>query len=190
MGEPLIIVASLRSAARILEIIKDPELLEWEESIEHLNVLAKWLPKKGFKILPKILDMSYRPGTIGDEADKLITKIRGCYLGTPGGLESTIPVWDSVILEQQQLREELKRILKEEILDISFEEELAKEFEKIFGEALRKADERNLKDDNENLKELAKVLMRLAKCIDQIKKGKEEGKIPFIRFEFYIVMPS
>jgi len=190
MGEPLVIIASLRSAARILKIIKDPELLEWEESIEHLDVLAKWLPKKGFKILPKFFDKSYRPGTLGDEADKLIIKIRGCYLGSPGGLESTIPVWDSVILEQPQLREELNRILKEEVLDISFEEELTKEFEEIFGEALHKADERNLKDDNENLKELARILMRLAECIDQIKKEKEEGHIPFIHFEFYIVVPS
>jgi len=35
--------------------------------------MAKWLPKKGFKILPKFLDKDYRPGAVGDEDDGLIT---------------------------------------------------------------------------------------------------------------------
>lgn len=40
-----------------------------------MDVLARWLPKKGFKILPKFFDTGYRPGRIGDEGDKLITSV-------------------------------------------------------------------------------------------------------------------
>jgi len=71
MGEGLVIKATITSAKEILRVIKDPELLYWEERGHHLDVLAKWLPDRGFKILPKFFDKDYKLGTVDDEADKL-----------------------------------------------------------------------------------------------------------------------
>jgi len=72
---PLLYILKYRQsdAKDILEVIKDPDILFREECGHHLDVMAKWLPKKGFKILPKFSDKGYRPGAVGDEADGLIT---------------------------------------------------------------------------------------------------------------------
>lgn len=182
MGEYLVIFAELRDAAVMLKMLGDPDILKWEESPSHLDFLTKWLHKKGFKILPKFFDDNYKPGTVGDEADKLITSVKGCYLGTPGGREDPKPVWDSVILEKPEMREELKRILDENVLDINFKKEVAKELKDIFGETQYKTNDETLKADNENLKRLARILMKLVECID---KAKEARGYP-IFFEFYI----
>jgi len=46
MGEYLVIFAELSDAADMLKMLVDPDLLKWEESPSHLDVLAKWFPKK------------------------------------------------------------------------------------------------------------------------------------------------
>jgi hypothetical protein len=72
MGEGLVIRTSIASAKEILKVIKDPKLLFWEDGGHHLDVMAKWLPKKGFKILPKFFDKNYVPGAVGDDGDNFI----------------------------------------------------------------------------------------------------------------------
>jgi hypothetical protein len=183
MGEILVIRADIDSASEILKVIKDPHLLYWEESPHHLDVLAKWLPKKGFKILPKIFDEDYKPGTVGDEGDKLIVEVQGCTIRSEDGWEP-IPVWHEQILKLPEMREELKRIVEGNVLDMSFEEEVVREMERVHGrgEAHYTVDEKTLRADNENLKDLVEILMKLAECMDQVKQAK--GVPPF--FEFYI----
>lgn len=186
MGEPLVITTSLQTAKDILKIIKDPELLSWEGGSHVIDVLSKWLPRKGFEILPKFLDTNYKPGTIGDKGDELIISIRGCHLRSVDGQESQ-PIWDARVLRLPQMREELRKILEEQILDMSFEQEVAKELKGIFGDINRPIDKKILEDDNKNLQDLARILMKLAECIDQviINRGKEHGP-PFVELEFYI----
>lgn len=188
MGEFLVIIAELSAAADILKVLGDPELLHWEWGPHHLDVAARWLPKKGFKLLPKFFDKDYRPGTVGDEGDNLIRSVGGCYLRPEGGgREAIMPMWCSTILELPQMREELKRILEGNVLDMNFEEEIARELKEIFGEAHYEVDKQALEDDNETLRDLAKIITKLIDCIDQIKidrKGK--FKPPIVYFEFYI----
>jgi len=184
MGEFLVIRAGLLSAAEMLKVLGDPRQLYWEEGPHHLDVLARWLPEKGFKILPKFFDPDYRPGKVGDEGDNLIRRVRGCYLKIEGdGQEVTVPVWRSTVLELPQTRDELRRILEGNVLDMSFEEEVVKELEGIFGDAGYEADEQALEDDNENLRDFARIMMQLADCID---KAKQRGELPYLEFEFYI----
>lgn len=182
MGEFLIIKADISEAEDMLKVIGDAKLLSWEVGPHHLDVLARWLPKKGFKILPKFFDAGYRPGRVVDEGDELITSIGGCHLRTEEG-EEPMPIWDSSVLVLPQMREELKMIIEGKILDMSFEEELVREL----GAARYKADEQTLKGDNRNLRDLAVILMRLAECIDKIKiKREKEGWPSTVDFEFYI----
>jgi len=184
MGERLSIIATIFAARDILKVIDDPDLLYWEESPSHLDVLARWLPKKGFKILPKIFERDgYRPGTIGDEADKLIIKVHGCILRSEEG-GKPIPIWRQQILELPEMRGELRRVIEGNILDRSFEEEVLRDMEEKFGkgEAYYTIDEEALRSDNEGLKSLGETLMLLADCMDQVKRTK--GVPPF--FEFYI----
>jgi hypothetical protein len=178
VGEFLVIRAEISTAADMLEIFPDLKEYYWEESPNYLDVLARWLPKKEFKILPKFFDINYKPGTVGDEADKLITEIEGCYIA-----EDQIPIWRSTILELPRMKQELKRILEEDILDMDFAKELATYMEDIFEEPYRRLDERELKSINENLKDFAKILTKLAECIDKIKIKKG---VPLVDFEFCI----
>jgi len=119
VGEYLVIRADLLAAADMLEVLGNPRLLSWEGGSHHLDVLARWLPKKGFKILPKFFDMSYRPGKVGDEGDKLITSVGGCSEDE----EEPMPIWNSSVLVLPQIRDELKRVIEGTILDMSFEED-------------------------------------------------------------------
>jgi len=183
MGEGLVITATIDSASNMLNVIKDTNLLHWEWSPEQIDVAARWLPRKGFEILPKIFDMEYKPGTVGDEGDRLISKIGGCCLELRRGRDKPMPVWSSSVLKLSQMREELKRVLNENVLDFSFEKEIINELEKKFGEAGYEANEESLSDDNRALKEFASILMKLAECIDQVI---ERGDIPGIFFEFFI----
>jgi hypothetical protein len=73
------------------------------------------------------------------------------------------------------------RILEVNVLDMSFEEEVVKELEKIFGDAGYEADEQALEDNNENLRDFARIMIQLADCID---KAKQRGGIPYLEFEF------
>jgi hypothetical protein len=187
MGEGLVITASFDSASKMLKVIKDPHLFHWEWSPEHLDVTARWLSRKGFTILPKIFDRNYNPGTVGDEADKLIKNIGACYLEWRKGRDKPIPIWNSRILKQPQMREELNTILNGTVLDIDFEEEILNELEKKFGDAGYEADEQALEDDNKTLKRFAEILMKLADCMDQVLSDlKQRGEIPYVEFEFYI----
>ena len=184
MGEGLVIKVTIASAKEILKVIKDPELLYWEERGHHLDVLAKWLPEKGFKILPKFFEKDYRPGTVGDEADKLITKVGACALRTEG--EESNLIWREQALKLTEMREELKRILEGNVLDMNFEDDVARDVVGAHGEALYKADEKVLEEDNENLKRLANILNILAECVDDAKRV--NGGPLF--FEFYIPRPN
>jgi len=187
MGEYLVITADLLNAADILDVLKDPSLFYWEEGPDHLDVLAQWLPKKGFKLLPKFFDDSYKPGKVGDEGDRLITSVKGCYLGTPGGREDPKPVWRSRILGLLEMREELRRIVEGNVLDMSFEEEVVKVMEERYGEAHYEANEQNLESDNNNLKRLGEIFLILIECINDVKVNLEkQGKISIVTFEFYI----
>jgi len=184
MGEGLIIRTSIASAKEILKVIKDPELLFWEDGGHHLDVMAKWLPKKGFRILPKFFDKDYRPGTVGDEADELINKARGCTLRTEG--KETTPIWHERTLRLPEMREELNRIIEGNVLDMGFEDDVARVVLKAHNEALYKADEKILEGDNENLKRLANILNMLAECMHEAKRA---NGIPMF-FEFYIPRPD
>jgi len=66
----LVIETTIFDARILLGAIKDPNQLFWDWGPEHLDVAARWLPKKGFRILPKIFDANYRPGTVGDKGDR------------------------------------------------------------------------------------------------------------------------
>jgi len=183
MGERLVIMTTISDANDILKIIKDPKLLNWEWVDHHLDVAVKWLPKKGFKILPKLFDADYRPGTVGDEGDRLVTKVHGCVLRSLD-MGEPIPIWKEQILKIPEMREELRRVIEEKVLDISFEEEVVKDIEKWSGkpEIVYKADDEGLKEDNETLQRLGKILMMLADCMDQVKRIKG---VPLF-FDFYI----
>jgi len=184
MGEYLVITADLLAAVDILSVLKNPGFLYWEEGPDHLDVLAKWLPKKGFKLLPKFFDDSYKPGKVGDEGDRLITSVKGCYLGTPGGREDPKPVWRSRILGLSEMREELRSIAEGDVLDMSFEEEVVRVMEEKFGkgQSYHIADERSLEESNFTLKKLGEILLKLIDCMDQVKRNR--GISPF--FDFYI----
>jgi hypothetical protein len=187
MGEGLVIKATIDSASNLLNIIKDYHMLYWEWSPEQLDVAARWLPRKGFEILPKIFDNEYKPGTVGDEGDMIIKTSGGCYLEWRRGNTKPIPVWYSKILKLQKMREELKKVIDGNVLDISFEEEVANELKKKFGEANYIADEKGLRDDNGTLKGFAEILMKLAECLDQVEDEQRKRKdMPYIAFEFYI----
>ena len=117
-----------------------------------------------------------------DDGDRLITSVGGCHLRSEDG-EEPIPIWDPSILSLPQMRQELKRIIEDKILDMSFEEELVQEL----GEAYYIANEKALESDNENLRNLARILMKLAESMDQVIKDREKkGGPPFVDFEFYI----
>jgi len=183
MGEYLVIWGELEGVAELLKFIEDPRDLYWEIGWHHREVLTRWLPKKGFKILPKLMDPNYTPGTVNDDADKLITTEQACYWGNPGGREDPIPVWKTKILELTQTRDELKRVIEEDVLDISFEEEVMKDVVKTHPDAHYPVTEQSLENSKEHLKDLARILMRIANGIDQVKQG---GEIPYVELEFYI----
>jgi hypothetical protein len=183
MGEGLVIQMTIFNANRMLKVIKDPDKLSWEWAPHHLDVAARWLPKKGFKILPKIFDRNYIPNAVGDEGDKLITSVRGCLLRPYEVGEEPRPIWSESVLELPEMREELKRIIEEEVLDMSFEEEVVKDMEKWHGsEVYYKADEESLYEDRWTLKRFGEVLTLLADCMDQVKRT---DRLPLF-FEFYI----
>jgi len=184
MGERLVIQASIDDASRILKVIKDPEKLSWEWAPGQFDAAAKWLLKKGFKILPKILDENYKPGTIGDEGDKLITSVKGCLLRSYEVGDEPMPIWRESVLELPETRAELKRLVEEEVLDMSFEEEVVRVLEGRHGKdkAYYTIDEETLHDNQQNLRKFGEILTMLADCIDQVKQT--EHLPPF--FEFYI----
>jgi hypothetical protein len=143
--------------------------------------LARWLPKRGFKILPKIFERDgYRPGTVGDEGDRLIVEVEGCTLRHEEGGEP-IPVWHGQILELPEMREELRRIVEGNVLDMSFEEEVVREMEVPPGASYYKADEQSLKEDNETMVRFGKILIMLSDCRDQVRQT--EGPL---FFKFYV----
>ena len=183
MGEMLIIETTIFDANILFRTIKDPDQLFWDWGPEQLDVAARWLPKKGFKILPKLFDANYKPGNVGDEGDRLITRVRGCYLRTEGA--ELISVWCEQVLELQETKDELRKFIEGNILDMSFEEEVVKDMEKWHGkgEAYYTADGENLRSDNKNLKSLGEILLKLAECMDKVKQ-EQDGVSPF--FEFYI----
>jgi len=184
MGEPLVIITSIFQANHILNVIKDPDQLYWEWGPHQLNVAARWLPKKGFKILPKIFDANYRPGSIGDEGDRIITYAQVCDLEEVMDKDIHILMWKGYVLKLPDMKEELRRIAEGGVLDMSFEEEVVKEIESIRGKgkANYEANDENLYQDNEALKELGKILTMLADCMDQVKRTK--GFLP--SFQFFI----
>jgi hypothetical protein len=186
VGVGLSIVTSIKDANEILRVVNNPDLLlnwNWEWGPHHLDVAARWLPKKGFKILPKIFDANYKPGTVGDEGDKLIVEVQGCTIRSEDGWEP-IPVWHEQILKLPEMREELKRIVEGNVFDMSFEEEVVREMERVHGkdDVYYKADKESLDEDNYTLKMFGEILTMLADCIDQVKRTK--GLPPV--FEFYI----
>jgi len=183
MGEYLVIRAELEGAAELLKFIEDTRDLYWEIGWHHREVLTRWLPKKGFRILPKLLDQNYTPGTVNDDADRLIMEVQACYLGNPGGREDLIPVWKSNVLELTQTRDELRRVIEEDVLDMTFEEEVMRDVVKTRPDAHYPVNEQSLENSRGHLKDLARILMKLADCIDQVKK---RAKIPYVEFEFYI----
>lgn len=136
--------------------------------------------------LPKFFDRD-KPGTVGDNVDKLIMSIGGCYLITPRGRTDQIPIWCSTALELPQMREELRRILDGNVLDMSFEKEIKKDMEEADGDSKYIANKQLLEANNGSLKDLAGILLKLANCIDQVKIGRgKEGTMPYLFFEFYI----
>ncbi len=110
---------------------------------------------------------------MGDEGDKLIVKVQGCTIRSEDGWEP-IPVWHNQILELPEMREELKRIAEGNVLDMSFEEEVVREMEKVHGkdDVYYKAEEESLDEDNDTLKIFGEILTMLADCIDQVKRTK------------------
>jgi hypothetical protein len=184
MGEALVIETTIFNANHMLKVIKNPDELYWEWGPSQLDAVAKWLPKKGFKILPKIFDENYKPGTVGDEGDRLIMSVRGCRLRPYEVGEEPMPIWRESVLELTEMRAELKRIVEEDVLDISFEEEVVRVLEGWHGKgkAYYTVDEETLHDNQGTLKRFGKVLTMLADCMDKVKQT--ERLPPF--FEFYI----
>ena len=183
MGERLVIQTGIEDASRILKMINDPEKLTWEWAPSQLDAAAKWLPKKGFKILPKIFDENYKPGTVGDEGDRLIMSVRGCRLRPYEVEEEPMPIWRESVLELTEMRAELKRIVEEEILDLSFEEEVVRQLAKgDDDEVYYTVDEEGLHDNQWSLRKFGEVLTMLADCIDQIQLTEH---VPLF-FEFFI----
>jgi len=180
MGVGLVIKIGIFDASDILNVIKDPNELYWDWGPHHLNVAARWLTKQGFKILPKLLDVNYKPGIMGDEGDKLITSVKGCFLGAPEGGDELIPIWRERILSLPEMRKELRRIVEEEVLDISFEEEVVRDMEEIHEKAYYTADKQGLEEDSITLKRFGEILSKLSDCIDQVKQDK--GWPIFVQF--------
>jgi len=113
----LVIRANISDAKDILKVIKNPNQLFWDWGPHHIDVAARWLPKKGFKILPKLFDANYKPGKFGDKGDELITKVHGCSLRSEDEGEP-IPIWHEMILQLPEMKEELRKIVKNNILDM------------------------------------------------------------------------
>lgn len=99
------------------------------------------------------------------------------------GEESTL-IWCEQALKLTEMREELKRILEGNVLDMSFEDDVAKDVLRAHSEALYKADEKILEADNESLKQLANILNILAECVDEA-----TNSLP-VFFEFCIPRPN
>jgi len=184
MGEMLVIQTSISNASHMLRVIKDSDQLYWEWGPSQLDAAVKWLPKKGFKILPKIFDENYKPGTVGDEGDKLITNVGGCLLRAYKVGDEPMPIWRESVLELPETRAELKRITEEEVLDMSFEEEVVRQLEKWHGKgkSYYTVDEGGLHDNQLTLRKFGGILMMLADCIDQVRQTERLS----LFFEFYI----
>jgi hypothetical protein len=182
MGERLVIQSGIEDASRILKVIKDPKKLYWEWGPSQLDAAAKWLPEKGFKILPKIFDENYKPGTIGDEGDRLITSVKGCRLRAYEVGEEPMPIWSESVLELPEMRAELKRIVEEEVLDMSFEEVVSELVKGDEDEVYYTVDEQGLHDSQWSMRKFGEVLTMLADCMDQVQRA--EHLILF--FEFFI----
>jgi len=184
MGEGLVVDTTITNAEHMLKVIGGHDKLYWEWSGDHLDVAAWWLPQKGFKILPKIFDCTYQPGTVGDEGDRLITSVRGCRLRPYEVGEKPMPLWTESVLELPQTRAELKRIVEDEgVLDMSFEEEVAKYIARSYGsEDYYKANEETLSEDRWTLKRFGEVLALLADCMEQVHRAEH---VPLF-FEFSI----
>jgi len=168
----------------MLKVIKDPDQLYWEWGPHQLNAAARWLPKKGFKILPKIFDAHYRPGSTGDEGDRIVTKAQVCDLQEVMAKDIHILMWSSLVLELPEMREEIERIAEGHVLDMSFEEEVARDIVSVSekGEGNYVLNDRYLYQDNEALEGLGKIFTMLADCMDEVKEAK--GFSP--GFQFYI----
>jgi len=119
--------------------------------------------------------------TIGDEGDKLVAKVNGCTLRSEDG-GNPIPIWHEQVLKLPEMREELRKIREESVLDMSFEEEVVRELEETFGKgkAYYTIDAETLRADNENLQCLGKILTMLTDCMDKVKQTK--GWPLFIQF--------
>jgi len=96
--------------------------------------------------------------------------VEGCLLRPYEVGEEPMPIWSESVLELPEMRAELKRIAEEEVLDMSFEEEVVKDMEKWHGkEVYYKADEESLYEDRWTLKKFGEVLSLLADCMDQVR---------------------
>jgi len=95
-----------------------------------------------------------------------------------------MPIWSESVLELPEMREELKRIVEEEVLDMSFEEEVVSVLEKWHGKgkSYYTIDEESLHDNQWALKRFGEVLTMLADCMDQVKQTE---RLPLF-FEFSI----
>ena len=85
--------------------------------------------------------------------------------------------------EPEEIREELKRIVKGNVLDMSFEEEVVRQLAKgDDDEVYYTVDEEGLHDNQWSLRKFGEVLTMLADCIDQIQLTEH---VPLF-FEFFI----
>ena len=91
MGEYLVIRVDLLEATEMLRVLPEVGKYYWEWGPTALDVTARWLPKKGFQIMSKFFNNNYRPGAVGDEADRLIESVGGCVLRTEGDV-GPIPI--------------------------------------------------------------------------------------------------
>jgi len=82
------------------------------------------------------------------------------------------------------MKEELKRIVEEEVLDMSFEEEVVRELEEWHGKGKSHytLDEESLHDNQWTLRRFGEVLTLLADCMDQVRQTEH---LPLF-FEFFI----
>jgi hypothetical protein len=131
MEEPLVIIRSIFQANEILKVIKDPDQLYWEWGPHQLNAAAKWLPKRGFKILPKTFDTNYRPGSVGDEGERIVTKAKMRNLQEIIAEDVHVLMWNALVLRLPEMKREIKRISDGDVLDMSFEEEVVKDIESV-----------------------------------------------------------
>ena len=108
---------------------------------------------------------------MGDEGDKLIMSVRGCLLRPFEVGGEIITIWNETVLELPETRAELKRLVEEEVLDMSFEEEVVSVLKEWHGsDVYYTIDEASLHDNRWTLRRFGEVLTLLADCMDQVKQ--------------------